>query len=164
MTKGLTLVFLISFGIAGAVFGGVGQMNSVYGNQGYGTGYVNPSYPNRAVVATGYYNNYNSWAAGVQGTVAIPLGTVLQDSPSDAVPIMVNGNSYSYESSSNSYFEQVYADGEVVYQAVPPPIGAVVQEIPANCSQQYYNGNLYVLCGSTYYQQVAGGYQVVALQ
>lgn len=159
--KAILMYLLVTvFGISGTMYGGVGQMDSVYGNQGNNTSYVNP---NGAVVATGYYNNYNSWATNSPGIAAIPIGTILENPPSDAVPLMVKGSRYYYESGVNTYFAQVYAEGAIVYQVVPPPIGAVVSEIPANCNQQYFNGRQYLRCGNTYYEQVAGGYQVVAL-
>ncbi len=123
-------------------------------------GYVN--YNGYGAVVTGdYYNDYNGWAGNAPGGGTIPIGTILDYAPSSAVPVMVNGTRYYYES--NIYFAEVFDGTAVVYQVVDAPIGAVVTQLPAGCVVQNYNGRSFQLCGNTYYQQVAGGYQVVML-
>lgn len=117
-----------------------------------------------AVAVSGYYTDYNSYAATAPpgGGQGIPIGAIVQNVPSTAAPVQgADGTTYYYDN--NAFFVQVYDGGDVVYQVVMAPLGAVVTQLPAGCAVQYYNGTAYQQCGSTYFQQVAGGYQVVGL-
>jgi hypothetical protein len=154
----LLLIGMILFTMAPGLFGGVRQMGSTnlagsqtanYGS--YGT-----------VVVGSYYSDYSGWAGTSPVEPAIPIGTILEYAPSSAVPVMVQGNRYYYEN--NIYLAEVFDGTSVVYQVVPAPSGAVVTQLPAGCIVQTYNGKSLQLCGSTYYRQVAGGYEVVATQ
>ena len=151
------VVSVISFFMAGGLFGGVRQLRStnttarqgvVY--QGYGTVYVGD-----------YYQDYSGYVAADPSAPAIPIGTILEYAPSSAVPVMVKGSRYYYEN--NIYLAEVFDGTAVVYQVVPAPLGAVVTQLPAGCVVQNYNGKSFQLCGNTYYRQVAGGFEVVAL-
>jgi hypothetical protein len=187
------VIVLIQFTIIGGLFGGVRQVRTANtttgqayvnpnyanrattyqqqtGNTGITPGqayaianqnaYVN--YNGYGAVVTGdYYYDYNGWAGNAPGGGTIPIGTILEYAPSSAVPIMVNGARYYYEN--NIYFAEVFDGTAVVYQVVDAPIGAVVTQLPAGCVVQNYNGRSFQLCGNTYYQQAAGGYQVVML-
>lgn len=113
------------------------------------------------VVAGGAYYDYNGWAAGAPAGAMIPMGTILEYVPSAAVPVMVQGTRYYY--ADNVFLAEVFDGNAVVYQVVPPPLGAVVTMLPAGCVVQNYNGKSLTVCGNTYFRQVAGGYQVVAL-
>lgn len=149
----------VAVGPRGAV--AVGPNGNVATYNGYG-----------AVVTGGYYydtndynsNYYNSYAGTTVDTVAnapIPTGTILEYAPSTAMPLMVGSARYYYDN--NTFFAEVFDGGSVVYQVVPAPLGAVITILPAGCMPQYFNGKSFTVCGGTYYQQVAGGYQVVAL-
>jgi Family of unknown function (DUF6515) len=108
-----------------------------------------------ALVAEGYYpTTYIS--------ATIPMGTIVESIPSSAVPTRVRNTTYYYDSSYNLFFMQVFDAGAIIYQVIPPPLGAVVTTLPAGCLFQYMNGKPVSICGSTYYQQVAGGYEVIA--
>jgi Family of unknown function (DUF6515) len=116
------------------------------------------------VVTGGYYNDYNSWSAGsAVANMPIPIGTVLEYAPSSAMPTMVGSTRYYYDNSNNVWYSEVFDGGAVEYQVVEAPMGAVVTVLPSGCVPQYFNGKSYSLCGNIYYVQVAGGYQVVAL-
>jgi Family of unknown function (DUF6515) len=54
--------------------------------------------------------------------------------------------------------------GSVVYQVVGAPAGAIIRTLPAGCSSVRFGGVAYSQCGSTYYNRVATGYQVVVLR
>jgi hypothetical protein len=182
---------IIGLFIGTSLFGGVRQMRSadstnsqVYVNPNYSnqtTAYRNETGPIAvnpgqavltnvpgtavyngygAVVAGGYYNDYNGWAGTAPPGTGIPIGTILEYVPSTAVPVMVSGYRYYYENS--IFLAEVFDGSAVVYQVVPAPIGAVVTQLPAGCTVLNYNGRSVQRCGNTYYQQVAGGYQVVA--
>jgi hypothetical protein len=114
-----------------------------------------------AVVAGDAYYDYNGWAAGAPAGAMIPMGTILEYAPSKAVPVMVQGTRYYY--AENVFLAEVFDGTAVVYQVVPAPLGAVVSMLPAGCIVQNFNGKSLTVCGNIYYQQVAGGYQVVAL-
>jgi hypothetical protein len=185
------VIAVISLSLSGGLFGGVRQMRSAnstgtqtYVNPNYSnqattfrqqTGNISVN-PGRAisgqagtavyngygaVVASGYYYDYGTWTdTAPQPDSGIPIGTILEYAPSSAVPVMVEGTRYYYEN--NIYLAEVFDGTSVVYQVVPAPLGAVVTQLPAGCAVQNYNGRSFQVCGSTYYQQVAGGYQVVA--
>ncbi|HSP06262.1 MAG TPA: DUF6515 family protein [Acidobacteriota bacterium] len=114
-----------------------------------------------AVVTTGTYYDYNGYYNSAPAGAMLPMGTVLQYLPSSAVPVMVGGARYYHDS--GVYFAEVFDGTAVVYQVVEAPLGAVVTSLPAGCAVQNYNGKSITVCGNTYYMQVAGGYQVVAL-
>lgn len=114
-----------------------------------------------AVVTGGYYYDYNSYADTAPVGAQIPIGTILEYVPSSAVPLMVQGTRYYY--ADNIYLAEVFDGNAVVYQVVPAPLGAVVTMLPAGCAVQNYNGKSFTVCGNTTYRQVAGGYEVVAL-
>ena len=157
LTRLIFVIALISFTVTAGLFGGVRQLRStnpaarqavVY--QGYGT-----------VYAGDYYQDYNGYVATDPSAPSIPIGTILEYAPSSAVPVMVKGSRYYYEN--NVYLAEVFDGTSVVYQVVPAPLGAVVTQLPAGCVVQNYNGKSFQLCGDTYYRQVAGGFEVVAL-
>jgi len=134
-----------------------------YAYDGYDSNYGANYNGYNTVITGGYYNDYNSWSAG--STVAnapIPMGVVLQYAPASAMPIMVGGARYYYDNTNNVYFQEVFDGGAVVYEVVPAPYGAVITVLPSGCVPQYFNGKSFMLCGATYYKQVAGGYEVVA--
>lgn len=144
----------VAVGPQGAVAVG-NNGNAVY--NGYG-----------AVVTGGYYYDTNAYDTSYYGynNVAppgstIPMGTIFEYAPSTAMPLMVGGTRYYYDN--NIFFTEVFDGSAVVYQVVSAPMGAVVTTLPSNCTAQYYNNKSYTICGSTYYMQVAGGYQVVAM-
>lgn len=121
---------------------------------------------------TGYYGNYGGYAAGYTtgygtpappaGTANLSIGMVVQDVPSTAVPVRASdSNTYYYDN--NAFFVQVYDGGDVAFQVVMAPLGAVVTMLPAGCSVQYYNNQPFQQCGNTFYRQVAGGYEVAAV-
>lgn len=116
-------------------------------------------YGTNVVVANGYYQDYDGWSGTAPPGAMIPFGTILENVPSTAVPVMVGGARYYYQNS--VFLAEVYDGSAIVYQVVPAPLGAVVTMLPTGCMPQLYNGNSFYICGSTYYQQVAGGYQVV---
>jgi uncharacterized protein DUF6515 len=133
-----------------------GQAAAIAGQAGYVTynGYETP-------VVGEYYDDYDGYVETSPAGSTIPLGVVLEYVPSSAVPIMVDGSRYYYEN--NIYYAEVFNGNAVVYQVVDAPLGAVVTQLPAGCVVQNYNGKSFQQCGYTYYQQVAGGYQVVLL-
>jgi hypothetical protein len=133
-----------------------GQAAAIAGRAGY----VNYNGYETAVVGE-YYDDYNGYVETSPTGGIIPMGTVLEYVPSSAVPIMVDGSRYYYEN--NIYYAEVFNGNAVVYQVVDAPLGAVVTQLPAGCVVQNYNGRSFQQCGYTYYQQVAGGYQVVLL-
>ena len=48
-------------------------------------------------------------------------------------------------------------------QVVNPPVGAVIATLPTGCKSVRVGNIAYTQCGTTYYQRVATGYQVVVL-
>ena len=171
----LLVVGLIFCGTA-ATQGGVKQMRSVdsmtnvgtnaYADMDAGGGYatVNPNYSDQGtgeVVTGDYYYDYNGYTAAVPAGTQIPMGTILEYVPSRAVPLMVQGTRYYY--ADNVFLTEVFDGYAVVYQVVPAPVGAVVTTLPAGCIVQNYNGKSITVCGNIYYRQVAGGYEVIAL-
>jgi hypothetical protein len=116
-------------------------------------------YGSNVVVAGQYYHDYNGWSGTAPPGTMIPIGTILEEIPSSAVPVMVNGARYYYQNS--VFLAEVYDGSAIVYQVVPAPVGAVVTMLPYGCMPQLYNGNSFYICGNTYYKQVAGGYQIV---
>ncbi|PWT88505.1 MAG: hypothetical protein C5B54_10540 [Acidobacteria bacterium] len=114
-----------------------------------------------AVVTGGYYYDYNGWSSTAAPGAAIPVGTIVENVPSTATPVMVGGTRYYYYAEYNTFLSEVYDGYGIVYEIVPPPIGAVITMLPPGCAVQYINGKSFSVCGTTYYQQVAGGYEIV---
>jgi hypothetical protein len=52
----------------------------------------------------------------------------------------------------------------MVYQVVGPPVGAIIVTLPPRCTSVRVGNVGYMQCGSTYYNRVSGGYQVVVLR
>jgi hypothetical protein len=46
---------------------------------------------------------------------------------------------------------------------VPAPAGAIIATLPAGCTTVNVGGVAYSQCGTTHYQRVSNGYQVVVL-
>jgi hypothetical protein len=65
--------------------------------------------------------------------------------------------------SGGTYFTRVMSGGSLVYQVVNPPVGAVIATLPTGCKSVRVGNVAYTQCGTTYYQRVATGYQVVVL-
>lgn len=111
------------------------------------------------------YEDHDGWrtAAAVAGGVAagIAIGTMLSRPPAAATTMVVSGTTYWYDS--GAYYSRVYQRGEVVYQVVPAPPGAVIVTLPAGCTTVRIGAVAYRQCGTTYYQQVSGGYRVVVI-
>lgn len=120
-------------------------------------------YGSRGVVV---YEDDDDWkkVAGVAAGVAagIAVGTLLAKPPAQSTPVAVSGTTYYYDNT-NFYSKGMY-DGQVVYQVVAPPPGVVVTTLPAGCSTTRVGGVAYSQCGTTYYQRVSTGYQVVVLR
>jgi len=114
-----------------------------------------------AVQTGGYYYDYNSYADTHSPASPVEVGTVVESLPSSAIPVMVSGSRYYYYSEYNTFLAEVYDGYGIVYEIVPAPIGAVVSTLPSNCIAQFINGKSFTVCGGIYFQQVAGGYQVV---
>ena len=66
--------------------------------------------------------------------------------------------------SEGTYYARVIDGGEVAYQAVPAPPGAIITTLPAGCKPANVGGATYSQCGTTYYQKVSTGYQVVVVK
>jgi len=159
------------------------DMEAGYGNEYI---YVNPNYSENAALypeeygsvpvdplqatvdqnGMAIYNGHDALVAGQYGSATyisatIAMGTIVESLPSSAVPTRVRNTTYYHDSSYNLFFMQVYDAGLIVYQIIPPPLGAVVTTLPAGCLFQYINGKPVSICGTTYYMQVAGGYEVI---
>jgi hypothetical protein len=111
------------------------------------------------VVAGERYESYEGWrvAAGVVGGIAI--GTMLARPPTSSVTVVTGGTPYMY--ADGAYYEQVMYGGEVSYRVVQAPVGAVITTLPAGCTATVMGGVAVSQCGTTYYQRVSNGYQVV---
>ena len=119
-------------------------------------------YNGYGAVPTGeYYYDYNSYADTQQVGSPIQVGSVVENLPSSAIPVMVSGSRYYYYSEYNVFLTEVYDGYGIVYEIVPAPIGAVISTLPPNCMAQFINGKSITVCGGVYFQQVAGGYEVV---
>jgi hypothetical protein len=62
-----------------------------------------------------------------------------------------------------AYYAKVMSSGSVAYQVVPAPAGAIITTLPGGCTSTHVGGVAYSQCGTTYYQRVSNGYQVVVL-
>jgi hypothetical protein len=65
--------------------------------------------------------------------------------------------------SDGAYYARVVSGGSVAYQVVPAPAGAIITTLPAGCTSTRVGNVTYSQCGTTYYQRVSSGYQVVVL-
>jgi hypothetical protein len=79
--------------------------------------------------------------------------------PTTSVTVVAGGANYMY--ANGSYYEQVMYGGEVTYRVVSAPAGAIITTLPGGCSTTVVNGVSVHQCGTTYYQRVSSGYQVV---
>ena len=109
------------------------------------------------------YEDNDAWrtAAGVAIGVAggIAIGTLLAKPPAQAAPVVVSETTYLYEN--GTFYTKSMHEGQVVYQVVEPPPGAVIPTLPAGCTEVKSGGAAYSQCGTTHYQKVSSGYQVV---
>ena len=109
------------------------------------------------------YEDNDAWrtaagvAVGVAGAIAI--GTLLAKPPAQAAPVVVSNTTYYYDN--GTFYTKAMHEGEVVYEVVAPPPGAVITTLPAGCTSVNSGGATYSQCGTTHYQKVSSGYQVV---
>ncbi len=115
----------------------------------------------RGVVVGDQYESYDAWRAVAGVTAAIAVGTMLAKPPASATQVSAAGSSYYY--SDGTYYTRVISDGNTVYQVVDPPAGVIITTLPAGCQSVNVGGVAYSQCGSTHYQRVSNGYQVVVL-
>ena len=108
------------------------------------------------------YESYEAWRRVAGVTAGIAIGTMLAKPPAQATTIVVTNSTYYYQD--NAYYTRVMVGGEVKYQVVEPPAGAIIATLPAGCKSVKSGAVTYSQCGSTYYQRVDNGYQVVILQ
>ena len=112
------------------------------------------------------YEDNDAWrtAAGIAVGVAagIAIGTMLAKPPKQSTTVVVSQTTYYYDS--GTFYTKVMHEGQVVYQVVAPPPGAVITTLPAGCTSVTSGGVAYSKCGTTYYQRVSSGYQVVVLK
>jgi Family of unknown function (DUF6515) len=110
------------------------------------------------------YEDNDAWrtAAGVAAGVAagIAIGTLLKKPPAQAAPVVVSNTTYYNDN--GTFYTKAMHEGEVVYEVVAPPPGAVITTLPAGCTSVNSGGVTYSKCGTTHYQRVSSGYQVVA--
>ena len=102
---------------------------------------------------------YEGWRAVAGVATGIAVGTMLARPPSTSVTVVSGGSNYSY--ADGAYYEQADHGGEVSYQVVNAPAGAVITTLPGGCTTVVMQGASVHQCGSTYYQRVSAGYQVV---
>jgi hypothetical protein len=109
------------------------------------------------------YEDNDAWrtAAGVAVGVAggIAIGTLLAKPPAQAAPVVVSETTYYYDN--GTFYTKAMHEGQVVYQVIEPPPGAVITTLPAGCTSAKSGDVTYSQCGTTYYQRVSSGYQVV---
>src|SRR5262245_55125963 len=113
-------------------------------------------------VVGSHYESYEAWKVVSGVGAAIAVGTILTKPPKSAAPVSQGGSTYYYDS--GTFYTRVISNGSTVYQVVQPPAGAVVATLPSGCSSVHVGGVAYSQCGSTHYQKVSNGYQVVVLQ
>jgi hypothetical protein len=105
------------------------------------------------------YEDNDAWktAAGIAVGVAggIAIGTLLAKPPAKAAPVTVSEATYLYDN--GTFYTKAMHEGQVVYQVVEAPPGAVIATLPAGCTSTGATSQ----CGTTHYQKVASGYQVV---
>jgi hypothetical protein len=109
------------------------------------------------------YEDNDAWktAAGIAVGVAggIAIGTLLKKPPAQAAPVVVSETTYYNDN--GTFYTKAMHEGEVVYEVVAPPPGAVITTLPAGCTSVKSGGATYSQCGTTHYQKVSSGYQVV---
>ena len=112
------------------------------------------------------YEDNDAWkvAAGVAvgAAAAVAIGTMMRKPPKAATPVVVSETTYYYDN--GSYYAKAMSGGEVVYQVVAPPPGAIITTLPAGCTAANVGGVAYSQCGTTHYQKVSTGYQVVVVK
>jgi hypothetical protein len=111
------------------------------------------------VVGGEYYESYEGWRVAAGVGVGIAIGTMLARPPTTHVTVVTGGTSYMY--ADGSYYQQVMYQGQVSYQVVTAPAGAIITTLPAGCTTTVMNNVSVQQCGTTYYQRVSTGYQVV---
>ena len=143
----------VAVGEEGAV--AVGRRGAVaVGEEGYaGVGRYG------AVVGGERYESYEGWKIAAGVATGIAIGTMLARPPSTSVTVVTGGTNYMY--ADGAYYEQVMYEGEVSYRVVNAPAGAIITTLPGGCTTTVMNGVTVSQCGSTYYQRVSNGYQVV---
>jgi Fe-S cluster biogenesis protein NfuA len=75
------------------------------------------------------------------------------------VTVVAGGTNYMY--ANGAYYETVMYGGEVTYRVVAAPAGAIITTLPGGCTTTVMGGVSVQQCGTTYYQRVSTGYQVV---
>ena len=90
---------------------------------------------------------------------ASPSGRCSAKPPAQAAPVVVSETTYYYDN--GTFYAKAMHEGQVVYQVVDPPAGAVIPTLPAGCTAVESGGATYSQCGTTHYQRVSSGYQVV---
>jgi Family of unknown function (DUF6515) len=105
------------------------------------------------------YESYEGWRAVAGVATGIAIGTMLARPPTAATTVVVSGTSYYYHD--GAYYQQVMYSGQPSYQVVAAPAGAIITTLPAGCTSVRRGNVTYSQCGSTYYQRVSNGYQVV---
>jgi hypothetical protein len=117
----------------------------------------------RRGVAVGHtYESYEGWKVAAGVGVGIAVGTMLARPPAAAVTVSAAGTSYYY--ADGNYYTRVMSSGTMVYQVVAPPAGVIITTLPVGCQSVRVGNVAYSQCGTTYYQRVSSGYQVVVLR
>jgi hypothetical protein len=114
------------------------------------------------VVVGHSYESYEGWKVAAGVGAAIAVGTMLARPPAAAVTVAVGGSSYWY--ADGAYYTRVMSSGRMVYQVVEPPAGIIIATLPVGCRSVRVGNVAYSQCGTTYYQRVGSGYQVVVLR
>jgi hypothetical protein len=116
----------------------------------------------RGVAVGNTYESYEGWKVAAGVGVGIAIGTMLARPPAAAVTVPVAETTYYY--ADGAYYTRVMSNGTMVYQVVAPPAGAIITTLPAGCQSVHVGNAAYTQCGTTYYQRVSAGYQVVVLK
>ena len=112
-----------------------------------------------AVVGGERYESYEGWKVAAGVATGIAVGTMLARPPTTSVTVVAGGANYMY--ADGAYYQQVFYEGEVSYRVVTAPAGAIITTLPGGCTTTVMNGVSVHQCGSTYYQRMGSGYQVV---
>jgi hypothetical protein len=111
------------------------------------------------VVAGEVYDSYEGWRVAAGVATGIAVGTMLARPPTTSITVVAGSTNYMY--ADGAYYEKVMYGGEVTYRVVNAPAGAIITTLPAGCASTVVGGVAVSQCGSTYYQRVSSGYQVV---